>query len=56
MAIDDYEISGLDPELNWVNVNALILIGCLKCGGSDRAKGEVFYRVVQPEMGKRVLL
>ena len=27
---------GLDRDFNWINVNALILIGCLKCSGSDR--------------------
>jgi len=32
------------------------LIGCLKCGGKDSEKADAFYRVVQPEMGERVLI
>ena len=48
--------SGLDPEFNWISINALVLIGCLKCSGMDSQKAEVFYRVVQPEMGNRVLI
>ena len=47
---------GLDQEFNWISINALVLIGCLKCSGRDSQKAEVFYRVVQPEMGNRVLI
>ena len=47
--------TGLDLEFTWISVNALILIGCLKCKGTDHQKSEVFYRVVQPEMTTRVL-
>ena len=54
LAMSDPE-TGLDPDSDWISVNALILIGCLKCSGSDKQKGDVFYRVVQPEMGNRVL-
>ena len=48
--------NGLDPEFKWISINALILIGCLKCSGRDSQKAEAFYRVVQPEMGDRVLI
>ena len=47
---------GLDPELVWISVNALILIGILKCQGTDSEKASVFYRVVAPEMSHRVLV
>ena len=47
---------GLDQEFTWINVNALILIGCLKCSGTDSQKAEVFYRVIQPEMSDRILV
>lgn len=47
---------GLDPEFTWISVNALLLIGCLKCSGLDSQKAEVFYRVVQPEMTDRILI
>ena len=47
---------GLDPAFEWVSINALVLIGCLKCSGSDSQKAEVFYRVVQPEMTDRILI
>lgn len=55
MAIKDEEF-GLDQDFNWINVNALLLIGCLRCSGTDSQKGEVFYRIVQPEMTHRVLV
>ena len=47
---------GLDREFHWISVNALILIGCLQCIGSDKHKADVFYRVVQPEMTHHVLV
>ena len=34
-AIKDPEL-GLDTDFDWVNVNALLLIGCLRCLGSNR--------------------
>ena len=46
--------TGLDPEFNWINVNALLLIGILNCQGSDTDNAEVFYRIVQPAMKPRV--
>ena len=47
---------GLDPEFVWISVNALVLIGILKCKGTDSQKAAVFYRVVQPEMTNRILI
>ena len=47
---------GLDPDFEWVSVNALILIGLIKCMGRDSEKANVFYRVVQPEMTNRILI
>lgn len=46
---------GLDPNYEWISINALMLIGCLKCSGLDSHKAQVFYRVVQPEMIQRVM-
>ncbi len=46
----------LDGSFYWISINALILIGCLKCAGRDSQKADVFYRVVQPEMTTRVLV
>ena len=48
------EENGLDPDLIWISVNALVLIGCLNCSGKDIEKADVFYRVVQPEMLPRI--
>ena len=47
---------GLDPEFIWISISALMLIGILKCKGTDSEKAAVFYRVVQPEMTPRVLV
>ena len=33
-----------------ISIDALILLGCLRCGGDKRDKAEVFHRVVNPEM------
>ena len=49
-------VYGLDPDFTWISVNALLLIGCLKCSGADSQKAEVFYRIVQPEMTDRILV
>ena len=49
-------MEGLDPDFIWLSVNALILIGCLKCRGKDSEKAHVFYRVVSPEMTDRILV
>lgn len=50
------ERNGLDPGEHWISVNALVLLGCLNCTGSDKDKAEVFLRVVAPEMGMRILV
>ena len=55
-ALKRHPENGLDSEFSWISINALILIGCLKCSGKDSQKAEAFYRVVQPEMGDRVLI
>lgn len=47
--------NGLDPEFHWINVNALLLMGIVKCSGSDSENSEVFYRIIQPGMMERVL-
>ena len=49
-------INGLDQDFKWINVSALILIGIVYCQGSDTENAEVFYRVIQPEMRKRVFV
>lgn len=33
-----------------ISIDALILLGCFQCGGSDLEKAEVFQRVVSPEL------
>ena len=34
----------------WISVDALLLFGCLHCGGLDSEKAQVFTRVVAPEL------
>ena len=50
------EENGLDQECDWISINALVLIGCINCAGSDCEKSEVLYRVVQPEMLARIFV
>ena len=37
-------------QTDLISIDALILLGCVQCGGIDEQKAEVFHRVVQPEM------
>ena len=37
-----------------ISIDALILLACVQCSGSDRTKSEVFGRVFAPEMGEHV--
>ena len=50
------EHNELDPECNWISINALVLIGCINCEGRDYEKAQVFYRVVQPAMLPRIFV
>lgn len=38
-----------NPEETWISLDALILLGCLHCGGYDSEKAEVFHRIIAPE-------
>ena len=40
----------------WISVDALLLLGCLHCGGLDSEKAQVFHRVVAPELDDMVML
>lgn len=40
----------------WISVDALLLLGCLHCGGFDTEKAQVFHRVVAPEYEDLVLV
>ena len=40
----------------WISVDALLLLGCLHCGGLDSEKAQVFHRVVAPEFDEMVMV
>ena len=40
----------------WISVDALVLLGCLHCGGLDSEKAQVFHRVVAPEFDEMVMV
>jgi len=40
----------------WISIDALLLLGCLHCGGFDSQKAQVFHRVIAPELGDTVML
>ena len=56
LAKQDVDENGLDPDCDWISINAIILLGIVNCDGSDADKGEVFYRVVQPAMLPRIFI
>ena len=37
------------PEDHWISVDALILLGCVRCCGYNSEKAQVFHRVVAPQ-------
>ena len=37
-----------------ISIDALILLACVQCSGSDRGKAEVFSRVFAPDMGEHI--
>lgn len=39
-----------------ISIDALILLGCFQCAGTDTEKAEVFVRVVTPEMQKYIMV
>lgn len=47
--INEIEVPKPNPEETWISLDALILLGCLHCGGYDSQKAEVFHRIIAPE-------
>ena len=39
----------LAPEEQWISIDALVLLGCVRCCGYDSEKAQVFHRVVAPQ-------
>ena len=50
------EENGLDQDCKWISVNALILIGCMNCDGTNQEKAEVLFRMIQPSTLPRVTI
>ena len=47
---EEEDVSNEDKfEDAWISVDALLLLGVLKCSGLDSEKATVFHRVVAPE-------